>query len=366
MKPINFLRLGVLTILPAFSQAGLLAQGLHLTSGINWVVSGSPFLVLNNSGLSNNGNFSADSSTVLFTGNMINFGSFIGGDRPVSFFNLTISKSSNDVQLNNNAVVRGMITMDSGNLQLNRYSIDLGYSGSIEGERNSSRITGINGGIIKITAILNSPHAVNPGNIGVEITSEENLGLTVITRGHLEQTNGDGQASIQRYFDFAPMRNSGLKATLRFYYLEGELVEQSKNGLTLYSSREGIGRWTLWGKDKINPTENWVVKSNIDELHRFTLAMTSRNEITMHGTSIAAQIFPNPAHNSFTLTLFSDKEKKESINLYDQSGHLLERKEVYCKEGMNTIFWDIAKYAGGVYYLGFENGTIRNIKLAKQ
>lgn len=367
MKPINFSRLGVLTILAAFSQFSLQAQGLHLTSGINWVASGSPCLVLNNAGLTNNGNFSADSSTVLFTGNTITSGSFIGGDRPVSFFNLTVSKSSNDVQLNNNAVVTGLITMDSGNLQLNRYSIDLGHSGSIVGERNSSCITGIQGGTIKVTTVLNALHAVNPGNIGVELTSEANLGSTVITRGHEQLTNSGGATSIQRWFDIVPETNTNAPASLRFFYLEGELAGKEKNALTVFSTKEGDNNWSVRGKDASDPVGNWVLKSGITPGFRFTLANGSDALSSRPVPLIASvQIYPNPSHDAFSMQIVSEKEGNGVIRLYDLSGRSLEEKRVYWQAGVTRIDWDISKYAAGVYYLSIGSQYGRALNIVKQ
>jgi hypothetical protein len=367
MKPINFLRQGVLTMLVAFSHLDLRAQGLHLTSGINWVVSGSPYLVLNNTGLTNNGNFSADSSTVLFTGDLNTFGSFIGGERPVSFFNLTISKSSNDVQLNNNAVVRGMITMDSGNLQLNRYSIDLGHSGKIIGERNSSCITGVQGGTIKITTVLNAPHAVNPGNIGVELTSDADLGSTVITRGHEQLTNSGGATSIQRWYDIIPETNANAAAGLRFFYLEGELAGKEKNALTVFSIKEGDNNWSVRGKDAADPIGNWVLKSSITPGFRFTLANGSDALSSRPGSSIASvQIYPNPSHDAFSMQIVSEKEGNGVIRLYDVSGHPLEEKMVYWQAGVTRVDWDISKYAAGVYFLSVGTKFGRTLNIVKQ
>ena len=366
MKPINFIRLGILMLIPVFSHVGLRAQGLHLTSGVNWVVNGAPYLVLNNAGLTNNGNFFADSSTVLFCGNVSTSGSFIGGGRPIPFYNLTISKSSNDVELNNNATVTGGITMDGGNLQLNRYSIDLGSSGRIIGERNSSCITGIQGGTIKITTVLNAPHAVNPGNIGVEFTSDANLGTMVITRGHDPRTNSAGTISIQRWFNIARETNTNISANLRFFYLERELAGEDKNALTVFSAKEKDYNWSMWGKDASDPMANWILKGGILSGHFFTLAKTSGpSSLTSTGLIAAMQVYPNPSRNAFSLRIIGTKEGYGVFQLCDASGRLLEEKKAYLQEGVNSIDWDISKYAAGVYYLSLRNqygGTLNIVK----
>jgi Secretion system C-terminal sorting domain len=357
MKPSINIRLVVCAILLVIAGFGGQAQGLQLTPGINWVVNGPAQLILHNASLINNGYFSADSGTVIFTGDPANAGAFIGGVNPVAFYNLSIGKSTNDLQLNNNTFVTGRITLDSGNLRLNNYLLDLGSSGSIAGERNEARISGMQGGAIRITAILNSPHAVNPGNIGVEITSAANLGSTVITRGHISQTNSAGETGIQRWFDIVPEMNSNLHTTLRFFYLDDELAGNNKNALTIFSNNEIDNIWTSWGKDAADPSANWVFKSNIDQMHRFTLAIGS-------GPSI--KIYPNPTHDIFTLQLVSGKEGNAIIFLYDQSGNFLEEKPVHWQAGVNTINWNISRYAMGVYYLSIGGPGGIPIKVLRQ
>jgi len=369
MKHTAYMRLLAMTLLPAVSGLAGQAQGLQLTPGIQWVVNGSTQMILHNASLINNGSFIADSGTVVFTSDRGSAGEFIGGANPVSFYNLTIGRSEKDLQLNNNALITGRITLDSGNLQLNDYMLDLGSSGRIEGERNEARITGIQGGTIRITALLNRPNAVNPGNIGVEFTSDADLGSTVITRGHAPLTNSGGQVGIQRWFDIAREVNTNAPISLRFLYLDGELAGNDKNALTIFSGNEMDNTWTSWGKDAADPAANWVFKSNIDQLHRFTLAIGSGKVFSKFGPggSIPSLIiYPNPAHDVFALQLISGEKGNGVMYLYDQTGNLLEEKAAYWQAGVNTINWNISRYAAGNYYLFIGNQLGRTIKVVKQ
>lgn len=358
--------LPLLALFPFYIEA----QGLHITAGAQWITNGAPNLVLNNASLFNNGNFEAGNGTVLFTGDAAGSNSFIGGERPIYFYHLTVSKSANDLQLNNDAGINGRITMSSGNLQLNNYTLDLGSSGTIIGESNRSCITGVHGGLIKITTVLEAPQAVNPGNIGVELTSQARLGSTVITRGHVQPSNSKGQSGIQRYFDIVPEMNNGLQATLRFFYLDGELAGKNKTDLTIFSSQEGHSDWSSRGKDQADASGNWVVKSNIGELHWFTLAIpvggitSPIGEVTLQkGASL--ELYPNPSSGEFNTILVSDVEKDRVLHLYDQTGHPLATRVIHCQAGVNTIQWDISKYAAGVYYLTSEGLTGGSVKMVK-
>ena len=52
------------------------AQGIVTTSGGNLVANGTVKLVMNNSGFTNNGTFTAGNSSLVFTGNQATSGSF--------------------------------------------------------------------------------------------------------------------------------------------------------------------------------------------------------------------------------------------------------------------------------------------------
>ena len=351
----------LMVLLPLYAHT----QGIRIDAGAHVVVTGEPVLVLNNAGILNNGNFAAGNSKVVFAGNTA--ASVVAGNKPVSFYNIVIGKSSGDVRLDNNISVRGIIDMNSGNLQLNNYTLDLGSTGLITGERSLSCITGTNGGLIKAVTMLYRHRPVNPGNIGVEINSDNDPGQTLVTRGHQQQTSASGQTGIERYFDIVPVNKTNLHASLRFYYLDGELAGKDVDALAVFSSSEGQRGWTLWGKDKADVVSGWVAKSNISQQQRFTLSIPNGKSAAM-GTQagVAVQLFPNPSRDAFTVLLTSDTEKDGVIYLYDQLGRQLEGRKIHCQPGANRLLWDIRSYAAGSYYLVFDHLGVKNITLEKQ
>jgi hypothetical protein len=340
------------------------------------IMNGPVNLVLNNAGLITDGAFKQGTSTIIYTGNAITSPSLLGGSNTTAFKHVTINRPSNDVLLNGDIVIDGTLTMISGNLQLNNHTLNL--TGIITGESNQSHITGVTGGVVKISAKLNAPQAVNPGNIGVAITSAANLGATVITRGHVQQTLLNGAQGIQRYFDITPANNAGLNATLRVYYLETELADADESILSLWSRAASGTTWRDIGKDNSDVTNNWVFKSGIDNFTRFTLGsqtasggllrVTTNTSSTnsLDKTAIAAQVYPNPLHEQFIVSLSGNQEKEYVISLYNQYGQLLQCKKSLCRKGMNQISWNMNNYANGVYYLVFENKELENIKIIKQ
>ncbi len=273
------------------------SQGITITPGASLVLTGTATLTLQDGGLSNNGSFTAGNGTVFFSGSTATANSSIGGSSSTSFNHLTIDKTSNDVQLNSNITVNGNLTMLAGNLQLNNYAVDLGSgAGTIVGESNSARIAGLAGGTVNKTAVLNAPSAINPGNIGVEITSTANLGSTLIKRGHVQQTSSNGGLSIDRYFDITPTNNSALNATLKFYYFDNELAGRNKTELTQWESTNGGVSWTYLGQNQLDNTNDWVLKNSIAAFNRMTLASNITNSLPIGLLSFTGVLVNGETH----------------------------------------------------------------------
>jgi hypothetical protein len=336
------------------------AQQVRISPGLQVVASGSPQLVFQDLGLINDGHFKAANSMVIFTGSLGTLPVSIGGGSSTSFHQLHINQRSGDVQLGNNIRVTGSIHLNNGNLLLNHYTLDLGNSGIIIGERNVSRIMGKSGGAITTTAFLQSPNNVNPGNIGVSITSAANLGKTVITRGFTSPLQGTGASTTYRYFDIVPAFNKNLDATLQFHYLDAEL-SGNENELTLFTT-DGLN-WKLSGKDNSNTSGNWLIKGRLGQLNRYTLAGSKAGALHAAKT---VQLYPNPVRDKFTVILPATQQQEVVLLLMNQSGQVIERRKVNCREGIYTMEWNMDRYAAGNYHLSFEGLHTRAIKIIKE
>jgi hypothetical protein len=135
-----------------------------------------------------------------------------------------------------------------------------------------SRITSTGGGYVETTSLLNAPSAVNPGNLGLLLSSGQNLGSTVIRRGHVSQVNGAGRGnSIDRFYDVLPSNNTALGATLRINYFDEELNGLDESTLVLWKSEDQVN-WSSQGYTTRDATANYVEKTGIDQLSRWTLS----------------------------------------------------------------------------------------------
>lgn len=267
----NAIRILLLFLLPVKA----FTQDISISTGANITVSGNAFLVVNNCGFTNNGSFIAGAGTVQFKGSNPTAASFIGGSSITSFYNLDLNKSANGIQLNQQTAVSNLLRLLNGDsVFLNTYNISLGSTGMIAGENATRKITGMTGGYVEGIYTLNAPASVTPGNLGIMITSASNLGSTLIRRGHIPQTNGFNYG-IARYYDIVPSNNTGLNATIRFFYNQSELIGLDETTLIPFSSADSGTTWHINGYTILDVMQNFIEQNAYDSLNRITLASIS-------------------------------------------------------------------------------------------
>jgi hypothetical protein len=244
---------------------------LRVQAGTTVNSAGGSFIVLSNTQLVNNGTVTQPSGgTLKFSGS---------SDRSLSgsgTFSLNVMELSlgagNQLNLLSNIGIATGLNFSGGLLNLNNSVVDLGATGQLSGESESSRALTTGTGYIQATANLNAPSSANPGNLGAVISSSSNMGSTVVRRGHRSQINSYGNGkSILRYYDINPANNSSLTATLRFRYLDAELNGLDETALGLWRSTTNVN-WTYVGFDSRDASSNYVEKMGIASFSRWTLS----------------------------------------------------------------------------------------------
>lgn len=260
----------ILIVLLQLLCAGVVSAQLTISAGVQFTLSGNVQLSLQNTNLVNHGNLVTGNSRVSFNGNN---SSIISGNQPVVFYDLEMNKTNSAaVSLQRAIAVKNRIIFTSGLLNLGGFNTDLGTTGRLEGEKESSRVTGSSGGQLLFTATLNAPSGTNPGNLGAIISSSQNLGNVTIRRGHQSPQNPTGMdASVLRYYDIVPANNTNLNATLRFNYFTGELNGINENVLIFYKSDNGTN-WSPQGFTTRNAAQNYAEKTGIASFSRWTLS----------------------------------------------------------------------------------------------
>jgi hypothetical protein len=251
---------------PCLPQASL-----HIASGATLKLSSGAIVNLNNTNLIVDGTLqqAAGDGTFTFSGST---GISISGSSLPVFDKLVIATGTgNTLSLQNDLSVISQVLFTSGLLDLNSHNLNLGATGALMNESDSSRIIGPLGGQVISTATLNAPNAVNPGNLGAIITSSQNLGNTTISRGHAPQVIGGTGISILRYFDITPANDVNLNAGLRLQYFDSELNGLHADSLQVWSSSDNI-TWTNLGATDRDTSMHYVDLTGINSFSSWTLS----------------------------------------------------------------------------------------------
>lgn len=244
------------------------AQTYMNINGGNLVITGSN-LVLENANLTNNGTIDAQDGIITLSGNTYNT-TIDGTPISTNFNNLQIDKTSKIVNLEIDIYVDKNMEMVSGFLDLDSNNLTLGTTnGTLIGENANTYITASDSGEIIKSLSLNQPTSETPGNLGIEITSAQNLGTTTIRRGHSAKTVGN-YSSIKRYYIVEPTNNSGLDATVKLYYQDHELNGLTETDLEMYQGENDIWIHQLTNSSDVN--NNYIEVTNLDSLNDYTLS----------------------------------------------------------------------------------------------
>lgn len=257
------------------TQCAVAQNTLTIQAGAVIKTTGGAVINLQNLDLQNNGIISQapGEGKFLFTGTADNT---ISGSSAPLFDILQIAKNGNSkLTLQSNINVGSTLGFTSGLIDLNGHHIQLQPAAVLNGESETSRIIGTNGGYIEIDQSLNAPAAANPGNLGAIISAGANMGNTTIRRSHQSQMNAWGAGnSVLRSYHIMPANNTALNATLRFQYFDAELNSLAENDLVLWKSPDSI-HWSSHGFTGRDMNINYVEQAGIANFSRWTLSSTS-------------------------------------------------------------------------------------------
>lgn len=269
MKLSKFTRL--ILLLLTFSLYTFSQNVFKIQANTTLDLNGGVVLTLQDFTLDNDGTLSpaVGAGRVVFKGAANNI---IRGNGITNFDQLEIAKTGNGtLTLQTNLDIRSGIWFNGGLINLGNRVITLLGNASLNDESETSRVIATNGGYLQVNMQLNAPKGINPGKLGAIISSTQNLGLTLIRRGHEPQTVEAGRTSIQRYFDITPQNNTALNATFRMEYADGELEKQAENALEFRLS-EDLAKWVRLTSSSRNTTDNYVELQGLNSFGRITLA----------------------------------------------------------------------------------------------
>lgn len=190
---------------------------------------------------------------------------------PAMEFNNLVVNNAGNVQLLGSIHVKGLLKMSQGLLDLSGFEIILGEEAILrekDEENISSRVYG-SSGVIRTVRNLNNPSGEIAG-MGLEITSNKNLGITLIERGHGELNGTDESKSILRWFNIEPQTNVDLDATLVFHYFMSELNIYGENdNFSLFKRKSNEDEW-VWVPSELDALNQKLTAENVNEFSTWT------------------------------------------------------------------------------------------------
>jgi len=223
-----------------------------------------------------NGSESIGAATIRGEGSIVMAGSSLQNIPAMSFDNLVID-NPNNTKLTGSININKLLKMGQGLLDLNGFEIllsDVAMLYETENDNISSRVYGARG-IIRTERYLDKPEGDIAG-LGLEITSNKNLGLTVIERGHSPLNEGDESKSILRWFNIEPTNNQELNATIVFHYFISELNIYGENdNFSLFRRRHGETQW-VWIPSELDPINQVLTANNVNEFSTWTAGSTDK------------------------------------------------------------------------------------------
>ncbi len=261
MKPLS-LTFGLLCLFISL----LSGQGLTIEDGSHLVVSGDAAIVVNDGSFINDGTYNSGGGSLYMKGSAPTTNSKIKASNVSNFNHVVIDKTANGVQLENSISVYGNMDMQSGTLDLNGNTLSLYFDGIILNETEDNRIWGDSGTIFKAD-LLNQPTNADIGNLGLQISSGQNLNVVYVRRHHGSQLINGTPSATRRYE--VEYFVSGLTMDYNMKYFDAEL-----NGIDeayLQSWRYANG-WQQRNADAIDTMANLVQitgASEVDTLWAF-------------------------------------------------------------------------------------------------
>ncbi len=278
-----------------------IGQGLVVVNTSTYFVNNNN-LVLKDMNLTVDGNLKANGVISFTNGNFTMNGGFDSGTGKFIFTNTTThdhylytSSSSNntfyditvlgdvstlyDLHLLSDINVNNHLQLQSQKFNLSGHSINLGATGHIDGESNSQFLyddPDIGTGYIQSVVNIGASSTVNPGNLGLEITTHSNqMGSTVIRRYHKKADIGSGLYGTHRIFDVSPTYNGvdyggNLNVDLKFNYFDDILGSIDASTLKLYRSTDGI-TWENKG-GSVDISNGYITVTGFEHFSQITIA----------------------------------------------------------------------------------------------
>ncbi len=202
----------------------------------------------------------------------------VAGTAVTQFGALTLDNStaSTALLLSQDIAVNGLLTISDGIVDLNGKFIDLGTTGTLTGETETDRITGVAGEIRATRTLAASTPYTDLAGLGIDITTSPVApGVTTLERGHQSYQQLGIYNAIERYWRITPVTDINLDATAKFHYFNAEVVAGSESEFIPWKSDDNGSSWEgqFFPANLSNsPAANWVQQQHIGSFSLWTIS----------------------------------------------------------------------------------------------
>lgn len=349
---------GLLFSLPV----SLAAQGdLLITENTHLSTSANTAIHIIDAKLSTEGSLHGEEAQFILTSSQSQ--TTLGGRGTTQLGKLYLSAPNGEFSLESSIQINSLIALNEGNLNLQDYNLILTtIESNIEGESNDKYIYSSSGGRIIKTLTLDQANQVNPGNLGISISSNDNLGLTEIHRVHDASSLPTG-TSIRKSFEIFTENQPISPLNIGITYFDNDVIVESEESeiwkLTTdgdwknistsinYNNTDRVN--TAWGTDK-NPSLVYTVGP--EKIYPVDIS------------SIPTVFTPNDDGINDTFIIpFIDEDFLGKVTIISRWGDIL-----YSTDNYYSAPWD-GKYKGKAmpvatyyYVLNFNNDRHKEIK----
>lgn len=312
----------------------------------NMIYSQQTLLTFHGLDLNNKGDFYQDSSTLLFTSMPGGGDLYLKSGKALSIHNLDLRIGNNSLILEDDVQIENRMKLIDGNLNLNSQTLSLGEEGEILGEGGENQILGQ--GVIEKRANLNFPYQSSPGNIGLSISAEDNLGLTVLKRIQA-LSEGDSLVLIHRQYEIASSFTPNNPLNLSFDYLDTENPFAKEAMLTPLAQQGATwNRLAYYQPDTKSNTIHVLLPEAKKAWHiGFSHAESVETKLSPEKKS-DLQVFPNPFTSYIFLQWEEEDETPIQVQLFTSGGALIYTK-VLDIPGQEILIGEIPDLPEGMY-----------------
>lgn len=265
-----------------------------------------------------------------------------------AFYRLELAMDGTSLNLESDLIIDEELEMESGLLNLNAHKLFLeGENSRISGENEQNRITGR--GIIEKQMYLSFPQLLRPGNMGVEISAEAELGLSTIRRIH-KASSQDSLSLIERQYEFIPAMQADVPISMSLDYYQVESpFGQGEALIPLQQKNQAYGKLDYFTDRPFRKKMELVLPPVQKD---WQIALSHKKEKRRRGPQLL-EIGPNPFYNRLEVNWSNREDRAIGIKLY-ASGGLLVYQQAISDYGTSFTLENLGELAAGMYVLKIE------------